>query len=243
MLEKARGIAVDEVVIDLEDAVVAERKAEARAAAVAALAAGDFAARAVSVRINAPGTAWAHDDLIALGGAPRRPASVVVPKVESVEDVSFVERTLGEAERLPVQALVETARGLRAIDEIATASSTTQALVLGYAGPGGVAGPLAGGGREPRPLARCPGCVPDGGRAPRAAARSTGRSSAIDDEDGLRAPRSGRRIWGSTASGDPSVPDRDGATRSHRRPTRSLTPRRCSPALEPGRERAEGAVP
>ena len=133
MLEKARGIAVDEIVIDLEDAVVAERKAEARAAAVAALTQGGFSARAVSVRINAPGTRWAGDDLIALGAAPRRPDSVVVPKVESAEDLAFVERAVGEAQRLPVQALVETARGLRALDEIATASPTTEALVLGYA--------------------------------------------------------------------------------------------------------------
>src|ERR1700751_3727689 len=83
MLEKARAIEVGEIVIDLEDAVVPARKVDARAAAVAALAAGGFRARTVSVRINARGTPWAEDDLVAIGRAERPPDSIVVPKVES----------------------------------------------------------------------------------------------------------------------------------------------------------------
>jgi citrate lyase subunit beta/citryl-CoA lyase len=139
-LAKARAIAVDEVVLDLEDAVRPEHKDEARAAALEALAAGGFAAGAVSVRVNAPGSAWAHADLIALGAAERPPASVVVPKVESAGDLAFVDRLLDGVERaagretpLRVQALVETARGLRAVDEIAAGSPRLDAIVLGYA--------------------------------------------------------------------------------------------------------------
>jgi citrate lyase subunit beta/citryl-CoA lyase len=140
MLEKARALPVDEVVIDLEDAVVADAKAHARAAVVEALAQGEFACGAVAVRVNAPGTPWAHEDLIAIADAEARPDSVVVPKVQGAADLAFVDRLLdgveaaaGRAEPLRVQALVETAKGLRALDEIASASPRLDAIVLGYA--------------------------------------------------------------------------------------------------------------
>jgi citrate lyase subunit beta / citryl-CoA lyase len=128
MLEKARGIDVDEVVIDLEDAVVPDRKAEARADAVAALDGGLVA----SVRVNAPGTPWAHDDLVALARAERPPRSVVVPKVHSAGDLAVVDRVL-DGTALRVQALIESAKALRALDEIAAASPRLDALILGYA--------------------------------------------------------------------------------------------------------------
>lgn len=140
MLEKARALPVDEVVIDLEDAVVADAKAQARADVVEALTHGEFACGTVAVRVNAPGTPWAHEDLIAIAGTEARPGSVVVPKVQSAADLGFVDRLLdgveaaaGHAQPLRVQALVETAKGLRALDEIATASPRLDAIVLGYA--------------------------------------------------------------------------------------------------------------
>jgi citrate lyase subunit beta/citryl-CoA lyase len=139
MLDKARTIVVDEVVIDLEDAVATDAKAQARAHAIAAVASG-FAAGLISVRVNAPGTPWAHEDLAAVAGASPRPHGVVVPKVESAGDVAFVDRLLDGIERstgqtrpLRVHALVETARGLRALDEIAHASPRLESLILGYA--------------------------------------------------------------------------------------------------------------
>jgi citrate lyase subunit beta/citryl-CoA lyase len=141
MLEKARGVDADEVVIDLEDAVVPERKSEALLEVLDALAhEGGFAAGTLAVRVNAPGTPWAHEDLATLGGAQQRPDSVVVPKVEGAGDLAFVdrllegvERAVGHAQPLRVQALVETARGVRALDEIAGCSARLDAIVLGYA--------------------------------------------------------------------------------------------------------------
>jgi citrate lyase subunit beta/citryl-CoA lyase len=139
MLAKARGIDVDELVIDLEDAVIPERKREALAAVLEALDAGDFRADRVVVRVNAIGTAWAHQELIALSAADAL-AGVVVPKVESAGDLAFVDRLLDGAElacgrrtRLAVQALIETARGLTALDQIAAASPRLAAIILGYA--------------------------------------------------------------------------------------------------------------
>lgn len=140
MLSKALGIDVDEVVIDLEDAVVPDRKVQARTAALAALAAGGFTARSVSVRVNAPETRWGREDLVALAGAEHRPDSIIVPKVQDAGDLMFVDQVVDKAEaaagadrKLAVQALIETARGIGSLSTITACSSRLSAIVLGYA--------------------------------------------------------------------------------------------------------------
>ncbi len=147
MLAKAAQLAADEIVLDLEDAVPAARKVDAREAAVGALADGALAQRRTAVRINAAGTPWAHADLIALGGAEHRPDSIVVPKVESAGDLAFVDRLLEGVERavghrraLRVQALVETPRGLGSLADIVWASQRLDAIILGYADLGALLG-------------------------------------------------------------------------------------------------------
>jgi citrate lyase subunit beta / citryl-CoA lyase len=139
-LEKAPGVGADEVVIDLEDAVAPAAKDEARAAAVASLAAPAWDGATVSVRVNAPRSAWCHLDIAALASLPDRPASIVVPKVESAHDLAFVERLVdgveaaaGRTRPVRVQALIETAAGLVNVAEIASASARLDALILGYA--------------------------------------------------------------------------------------------------------------
>jgi citrate lyase subunit beta/citryl-CoA lyase len=139
MLEKARSVEADEVVIDLEDAVVPERKAQARAAAVDALSAGGFAAGSVAIRINAPRSPWIADDVAAAATAPLSPSSLVVPKVQSGADLAFVEHLLAEAgaagaggSRIGLQALIETARGLWSLREICTSAVRLETLILGY---------------------------------------------------------------------------------------------------------------
>jgi citrate lyase subunit beta / citryl-CoA lyase len=139
-LEKAPGMGADEVVVDLEDAVAPAAKDEARAAAVASLASRAWDGATVSVRVNAPRTAWCHLDITALASLPDRPASIVVPKIESAHDLAFVERLLdgveaaaGRARPVRVQALIETAAGLVNVAAIASASARLDALILGYA--------------------------------------------------------------------------------------------------------------
>jgi len=139
-MQKARSLLADEVIFDLEDAVIPTRKDEARRNAAAALVAGGIAAATISVRVNPPRTPWAHADLIALAGAERRPDTIIVPKVESSGDLAFVERLLhgverasGHGEPIGIQALVETAQGLRNVDEIVSSSARLEAVVLGYA--------------------------------------------------------------------------------------------------------------
>lgn len=138
-LEKASALAVDEIVVDLEDAVVPDAKGEARAATVAALASwrGEGV---VAVRVNAVDSPWCVDDLAAVAKLDGQPRSIVVPKVESADDVARVGRLLDDVEAaagarqpLRVQALIETAAGLQRVDEIARASQRLESLILGYA--------------------------------------------------------------------------------------------------------------
>lgn len=137
-LAKAARLGADEAVIDLEDSVIADAKAPARTAAVAALR--SWSGGTVSVRINAPRTPWCHLDLAAISALPLFPHTVVVPKVESAGDLAFIDRLLDGLEAasgrdvpVGVQALIETAEGLAKLDEIASASPRLQTLILGYA--------------------------------------------------------------------------------------------------------------
>jgi citrate lyase subunit beta/citryl-CoA lyase len=140
MLAKAPTRGADEIVIDLEDAVATSAKDEARATVVAALAEPGWQGVNCSVRVNAPRTPWCHADIVALASSRYRPASIVVPKVESAGDLAFVERLLDGVEAahasgraIRVQALIETAAGVSRVQEIAAASPRLDALILGYA--------------------------------------------------------------------------------------------------------------
>jgi len=138
-LAKGRTLAADEVVIDLEDAVVPGAKAAAREE-MAAVLDGEWAAEAVAVRVNAIGTPWCHLELAALAASGRDAVTAVLPKVEHPHDLAFADRLLAGAEAAagratPVRllALVETAAGLSAAGEIARASDRLDGLVIGYA--------------------------------------------------------------------------------------------------------------
>jgi citrate lyase subunit beta/citryl-CoA lyase len=138
-LEKGPGLAADEIVVDLEDSVPPELKDEARAAVADALEAREWTAATVSVRVNDVSTPWFEADLAELAAAGERLDSVVIPKVEAAEELARVERALesaeaaGRARPVGIQALIETARGLREADRIAEASPRLEALILGPA--------------------------------------------------------------------------------------------------------------
>jgi citrate lyase subunit beta / citryl-CoA lyase len=128
MLAKAPSLPADEVIVDLEDAVAAEDKEQARVFAIAALQRGRLG-RTTALRVNARSTPWWEDDLRA--AAEARPDVVVLPKVESPEDVSAAAELLPED--VGLEAQIETARGLVAADEIAAAGHGLEALVFGPA--------------------------------------------------------------------------------------------------------------
>lgn len=103
-LAKARTLDCDVVALDLEDAVAPEMKAEARAAAVAAVSEGGFGRRELVVRINTLESGFGAEDCLALRG---RGVAVLLPKVNDAADVG---RYAGLLEGAPIWAMVETAR-------------------------------------------------------------------------------------------------------------------------------------
>jgi len=121
-LEKARGLAVDAIIFDLEDAVAVEEKAAARGALAAALA-QDYGARAKIVRINALDTEWGLADIAATKGAD----AVLLPKVNSAADVEALAALVGD---LPIWAMMETPLGTLNTAEIA-AHPQLSGMVMG----------------------------------------------------------------------------------------------------------------
>ena len=127
-LAKARTLPADIVILDLEDAVAPEAKAEARAAAVAAVREGGFGHREGVIRSNGLETPWGADDLaaIATSGAD----AVLVPKISSPADIQDCETALAEAPpALQLWAMIETCGAVgRLFDLAALAGSTRLAL-------------------------------------------------------------------------------------------------------------------
>ena len=121
-LDKARGLPADILIIDLEDSVPAERKAEARAAMRSALAAG-YPGKRVAVRINAHGHAEQAADIAALVGVACD--AIVVPKVDAPDELA-APAALGK----PLFAMIESPAGVYAARDIA-AHPAVAALVAG----------------------------------------------------------------------------------------------------------------
>lgn len=122
---KARTLAADVVVLDLEDAVAPEAKAEARAGAIAALREGGFGRREVVIRVNGFGTPWAEDDLQA--AALAGPDAILVPKVNSTDDVRAYDAAIAAAPaHTRLWIMVETCALLPRLGDVAALGSSTR---------------------------------------------------------------------------------------------------------------------
>lgn len=130
-LDKARGIACDALIFDLEDAVAADAKAQARANVVAALEQGGYAHRELIVRVNALETPWGADDVAAVAGLGVD--GLLFPKVESVAQIdawlAAVDAAGGAA--LPVWYMVETPLAVLDVRLLAAHSDRLAVLVMG----------------------------------------------------------------------------------------------------------------
>lgn len=127
-LDKARTLPADALILDLEDAVAPEAKVAARDRVCAAATSGEYGRREVTIRVNGIDTPWHADDLKAVAAAG--PAAVVVPKVDSAEEVRAIEAALGDSPTR-IWAMIETPRAVLGCAEIAAASERLTVLVLG----------------------------------------------------------------------------------------------------------------
>ena len=125
-LEKAKGIAADAIIFDLEDAVAPDAKELARQQAVAAVRSGDYGRRQLTIRCNGLDTPWGEADLRAAGEAG--PAAVVVPKVSGLAHLDQITALLPEG--TAIWAMVETPSAVFDVRAIAGHPQVT-ALVLG----------------------------------------------------------------------------------------------------------------
>ena len=130
-LEKAKTLAADVLLLDLEDSVAPEAKAEARAQVAAAVKAGGYGKREVIVRCNALSTPWGRDDIAAAG--PAGPDGLLAPKVESGEEVRALDAAMSAA-GFPAHAtlwvMIETPRAILNLAEIAAAANGTRLSVF-----------------------------------------------------------------------------------------------------------------
>lgn len=113
-LDKARGLAADAIIFDLEDAVAPDAKAEARTTLRAELDKGGYGSRMKIVRINSFETEWWQDDLAAFKGADVD--AILLPKVESAYDIEVLAEHLPDT---PIWAMMETAASVLNAKEIA----------------------------------------------------------------------------------------------------------------------------
>lgn len=126
-MEKAREIPADALILDLEDAVAPDAKEEARAQVVAAVKAGGYGKREIAIRVNGLDTPWGMDDIKAAVAA--KPDAILVPKINSAEDVARADKALGDAGAAPALQLwcmIETPLAILNIQSIAAKVSSSR---------------------------------------------------------------------------------------------------------------------
>jgi citrate lyase subunit beta/citryl-CoA lyase len=141
-LEKAKSLAADQVFLDLEDACAPLVKPAARKNIVAALNEGGWGNRIRVVRVNDVTTHWTYRDVTeVVEGAGANLDCIMLPKVQNAAQVQWldltltqIEKTMGfEVGRIGIEAQIENAQGLIAIDAIAAASPRLETLIFGPA--------------------------------------------------------------------------------------------------------------
>ncbi|MET7300832.1 MULTISPECIES: HpcH/HpaI aldolase/citrate lyase family protein [Embleya] len=141
-IEKAQGLPVDQVFLDLEDACAPLAKEGARHTIVDALNTGDWGNRIRVVRVNDWTTHWTYRDVVTVvEGAGANLDAIMLPKVQDAGQVKAldllltqIEKTVGlEVGRIGIEAQIENARGLVNVDEIAAASPRVETIIFGPA--------------------------------------------------------------------------------------------------------------
>jgi citrate lyase subunit beta/citryl-CoA lyase len=142
MLDKARGLAADQVFLDIEDAVAPLAKPEARKNIVAALNEGGWEGKVRTVRVNDWTTQWTYADVVeVVEGAGANLDCIMLPKVQTAEQVVALDLLLTQIEkstgldvgRIGIEAQIENALGLTNVNAIAAASPRVETIIFGPA--------------------------------------------------------------------------------------------------------------
>jgi citrate lyase beta subunit len=136
MITKSITLGVDSICMDMEDGTAITQKAEARATVARALKELNFGDSEKLARINSVGSGWEKDDIEAV--LPYCPDGIVIPKVESFEQVEWAGQIIETAElkygwqvnSIRVLIGVETAKGILNLKEIA-AHPRLDAIIFG----------------------------------------------------------------------------------------------------------------
>jgi citrate lyase subunit beta/citryl-CoA lyase len=126
-LEKAKSLPADVLILDLEDAVAPDAKADARESILAAVGDRSYGAREVLVRVNGLDTEWGRDDLEMAVSAGVD--GVLVPKITKGKDVRVINRFLNDAGASPslgLWVMIETPLAILNIRKIARTSAKTR---------------------------------------------------------------------------------------------------------------------
>ena len=131
-LDKAKTLAADGLIFDLEDAVAPDAKAAARDQVAAAIRAGGYGRREIIVRVNGLDTPWGRADLAGVASCGAH--AVLLPKVESaatIREAVTMLRQSGAPDDLAIWCMMETPRGILRAEEVATASPRVTGFVMG----------------------------------------------------------------------------------------------------------------
>lgn len=126
-LEKAKSLAADTLILDLEDAVAPEAKLEARKTVTGAVQAGGYGGREIIIRINGLDTEWGLDDLNAAVAAG--PDGILAPKVIDGGDIDRLDDAMsraGAAKDMRLWVMIEMPKAILNIQDIAEAVGRTR---------------------------------------------------------------------------------------------------------------------
>ncbi len=132
---------VDVILGNLEDAIPAEAKEAARAGFIEVVKANDFGQTGLWTRINALNSPWVLDDITEIVSAVGDKLDVIMlPKVEGDWDIHYLDQLLAQLEAkngikkpILIHAILETAQGVKNVNEIAAASPRMHGMSLGPA--------------------------------------------------------------------------------------------------------------
>lgn len=132
---------VDVVIGNLEDAIPADQKIAARAGFIAMARDNDYGQTGLWVRVNALNAPWGLDDILEIVPAAGGKLDVIMlPKVEGPWDIHYLDQLLAQLEAkhaierpILIHAILETAEGVKNVDDIAAASPRMHGMSLGPA--------------------------------------------------------------------------------------------------------------